>query len=309
MPRSARSRSSSGPPFATRSRTGAPTTSPSSSPTSPRSSPRSRCPLDAAMLQLSPPDRHGLCTLGTSVDAARRRPIRRGWCWRRSTRGCRARTATPWCRSRGCTPSRSPTGRSTRRAPSRRPRPRRASARSSPAWSRTAPRLQFGIGGIPDAVLARLHDKHDLGVHTEMFSDGLIDLVEAGVVTNRLQGGAPGAASSPSFVGGTQRLYDFVDDNPLRRVPPLRPHERPAAHQAQPDAWSRSTRRSRSTSPARSAPTRIGHRIFSGIGGQMDFIRGAALSRGGKPIIALPSTAARGQVSRIVSRSSLARAW
>ena len=137
--------------------------------------------------------------------------------------------------------------------------------------------LQLGIGGIPDAVLERLGSKHDLGVHTEMFSDGIIPLIE-GVVTNRLKE-VHRSRSVASFVGGTQRLYDFVHDNLLLEFHPCDRTNDPGIIRRNP-RWSPSTPRSRSTSPARFAPTPSAHRIYSGIGGQMDFMRGAALSEG-----------------------------
>lgn len=162
--------------------------------------------------------------------------------------------------------------------------------------------LQTGIGAIPDAVLERLMNKNDLGVHTEMFSDRMVDLVERGVVNNRCKKVYPGQLVT-SFVIGSQRLFDFVDDNPqviflpsditndtnlLRKLDHL-----VAVNSAlQIDLTGQVCADS------------LGHRIYSGIGGQMDFIRGAALSVGGLPIIALPSTAARGTVSRIVHELS-----
>ena len=91
--------------------------------------------------------------------------------------------------------------------------------------------LQIGIGAIPDAVLRRLGDKHDLGVHTEMFSDGLVDLHEGGVITNRRRRCIPGRTIT-SFVAGTRRLFDFVDDNPLVEFHPLRSHQRRARSSA-----------------------------------------------------------------------------
>jgi acyl-CoA hydrolase len=159
--------------------------------------------------------------------------------------------------------------------------------------------LQMGIGAIPDAVLRRLGDKHDLGVHTEMFSDGLIELIEGGVVTNRLKNVHPGR-SVTSFVNGTRRLYSFVHDNLLVEFHPcdrtndtglIRKNDKVVAINSALEI----------DLTGQVCADSIGHTIFSGIGGQMDFIRGAALSRGGKAIIALPSTAAKGKVSRIVS--------
>src|SRR5688572_18133401 len=158
--------------------------------------------------------------------------------------------------------------------------------------------LQMGIGGIPDAVLARLHNKRDLGIHTEMFSDRVVDLVESGAVTNRLKAVGTGRIVT-SFINGTRRLFDFVHDNPLVAFYPC--------------DWTNDTsiiRKNPKVVAINSAlqidltgqvcADSIGQRVYSGIAGQMDFIRGAALSPGGEPIIALPSTAARGRLSRLV---------
>ena len=159
--------------------------------------------------------------------------------------------------------------------------------------------LQLGIGAIPDAVLARLFEKRDLGVHTEMFSDRVIDLVDAGVITNRRKKVHPGRITT-SFAVGSQRLYDFVDDNPLVEFYPadhtndtavIRRNERVVAVNSAIEV----------DLTGQVAADSIGYRVYSGIGGQMDFIRGAALSPGGVPIIALPSTAASGTASRIVA--------
>ena len=160
----------------------------------------------------------------------------------------------------------------------------------------------MGIGAIPDAVLARLFGKHDLGVHTEMFSDRLVDLVEAGVITNRIKPTQTGRIST-SFVTGTRRLFDFINDNPLVHF-----------HGCD---WTNDTQlicKMPGMTAINSAiqvdltgqvnADSMGHRIYSGIGGQMDFIRGAARAPKGKAIIALPATAAGGTVSRIAAELS-----
>jgi acyl-CoA hydrolase len=159
--------------------------------------------------------------------------------------------------------------------------------------------LQTGIGAIPDAVLKRLANKHDLGVHTELFSDGLIDLIEGGVVTN-LRKAVHRGRTVTSFVNGTSRLYRFVHDNPFIEFHPcdrtndtalIRKNEKVVAINSALEV----------DLSGQVVADSIGFRIYSGIGGQMDFIRGAALSPGGKPIIALPAMAAGGQASRIVA--------
>ena len=159
--------------------------------------------------------------------------------------------------------------------------------------------LQLGIGAIPDAVLARLHSRQDLGIHTEMFSDGLVDLVKSGAVTNRLKHVHRGRIVT-TFVNGTQRLYDYVNDNPFVEFHPCNRTNDTAIIRRNDKVTAINSALEVDLSGQVVADS-IGFRIYSGIGGQMDFIHGAALSEGGKPIIALPATAAGGAVSRIVS--------
>ena len=157
--------------------------------------------------------------------------------------------------------------------------------------------LQMGIGAIPDATLARLGDKCDLGIHTEMFSDGLVPLVEAGVVNNSRKTVHKGRIVT-SFVSGSKKVLDFIDDNPMCEFHPcnytndtalIRRHDRMVAINSALEI----------DLTGQVCADSIGHRVYSGIGGQMDFIRGAALAREGKAIIALPSTAKKGTISRI----------
>jgi acyl-CoA hydrolase/L-amino acid N-acyltransferase YncA len=159
--------------------------------------------------------------------------------------------------------------------------------------------LQLGIGKIPNAVLSLLGERKNLGLHTEMFSDGVVDLCEQGVITNEKKGLLPGKAVA-SFAMGTKRLYDYLDDNPFFDF-------RPTEFVNSPLNIARNHRMVSINSALQIDITgqvsadSIGTRFYSGIGGQMDFIRGAAMSHGGKPIIALPSTAKDGTVSRIVA--------
>jgi acyl-CoA hydrolase len=158
--------------------------------------------------------------------------------------------------------------------------------------------LQMGIGAIPDAVLRRLRDKHDLGVHSEMFSDGVVDLVECGAITNRRKQVHPGRTVT-SFVVGTERLYNFVHDNPFVEFHPCDRTNDTSIIRKNPFVVAINSALEVDLSGQVCADS-IGFRIYSGIGGQMDFMRGSALSMGGKPIIALPSTASGGRLSRIV---------
>jgi 4-hydroxybutyrate CoA-transferase len=258
-----------------------------------------RIPLDCALLQLSPPDAHGYCTLGTSVDAAlaasasarlivaeinERMPRTLG------------HTLVPWSRVDAFMRS-------------DRPLHEHAGSEATPiddaigeqvaALVEDGATLQMGIGAIPDAVLRRLGNKHDLGIHTEMFSDGVIDLIDGGIITNRRKHVHQGRTVT-SFVAGTERLFRFVHDNPFVEFHPcdrtndtalIRKNEKVVAINSAIEV----------DLSGQVVADSIGFRIYSGIGGQMDFMRGAALSPGGKPIIALPSTAAGGTASRIVS--------
>ncbi len=158
--------------------------------------------------------------------------------------------------------------------------------------------LQFGIGAIPTATAEFLVDKKDLGIHTEMFTDAVVDLVEAGVITGDRKARNRGKLVA-AFMMGTRKLYEFVNDNPMVEMRPV--------------DFTNDTHVIRSFTnmtainsaievdlTGQVVADSIGHRLYSGIGGQMDFIRGAALAPGGRPIIALPSSAgADGSVSRI----------
>jgi acyl-CoA hydrolase len=159
--------------------------------------------------------------------------------------------------------------------------------------------IQLGIGGIPAATALALRDKRDLGVHTEMFTDVVVDLVEAGVVTGARKERNRGKLVV-AFMMGTQRLYDFVHDNPMV--------EMRSVDFTNDTHVIRSFNRMVAINSAieidltgQVVADSIGHRLYSGVGGQMDFIRGAGLAPEGRAIIALPSSGADGQVSRIVA--------
>jgi len=160
--------------------------------------------------------------------------------------------------------------------------------------------IQAGIGSIPDAALAALRDKKDLGVHTEMLSDGMIDLIEQGVVTNARKALDPGKTVT-SFVLGTRRAYDFVDGNADVLFRSTEYTNNPEIIARQPQMVSINGAVEVDLTGQVCADS-IGPTFYSGFGGQVDFIRGAARSPGGRPIIALPSTVRRGEISRIVPR-------
>jgi acyl-CoA hydrolase len=160
--------------------------------------------------------------------------------------------------------------------------------------------LQMGIGGIPDAVLSLLEGKRDLGIHTEMISDGLVRAMEQGIITGNKKTLHPGKVVA-TFILGTRKLYDFVHDNPLFEVHPV-DHTNDPFIIAQNDNMVAINSALEVDLTGQVCSDSIGTYIYSGFGGQLDFIRGAAASRGGKPIIALPSTAKQGTLSRIVPK-------
>jgi acyl-CoA hydrolase len=158
--------------------------------------------------------------------------------------------------------------------------------------------LQLGIGAIPAATALALTDKNDLGIHTEMFTDAVVDLVEAGVVTGAAKERNRGKIVT-TFLMGSPRLYAFVHDNPMVEMRAvdftndthvIRSFDRMVAVNSAIEV----------DLTGQVVADSIGHKVYSGVGGQMDFIRGAALAPEGRSIIALPSTAAGGGVSRIV---------
>jgi 4-hydroxybutyrate CoA-transferase len=159
--------------------------------------------------------------------------------------------------------------------------------------------LQLGIGAIPDAVLLFLHDKNDLGIHSEMFSEGVVDLYDEGVVTNRAKT-INRDKMVATFLMGTRRLYDFVDDNPAVNMFPVNVVNDPFRI-AQNDRVVAINSALQVDLMGQVVADTMGPAQFTGIGGQVDFVRGAARSRDGKAIIALPSTAKKGSVSRIVA--------
>jgi 4-hydroxybutyrate CoA-transferase len=158
--------------------------------------------------------------------------------------------------------------------------------------------LQMGIGEIPDAVLLFLKEKRNLGIHTEMFSDGVVDLFENGVVNGESKTLHRGKIIA-SFVLGSKRCFDFLDNNPFVEFHPSDYVNDPFVI-AQNDKMTAINSAISVDLTGQVCADSIGRRIYSGFGGQLDFIRGAARAKRGKPIIALPSTARGGRVSRIV---------
>ncbi len=253
-------------------------------------------PLDVALIHVSPPDRHGYCSLGTSVDVALAAlevsplVIAQINPHMPRTHGdglIHTSQINYWIEVNQALPE---TLLGEMDTTSKKIGKHCAELIEDGAC------LQMGIGAIPDAVLSSLHHHSRLGIHTEMFSDGVIDLVEKGVITGEHKKIHPHKIVA-GFVMGSRRLYDFVDDNPLTILVDI-------AYVNRTDVIRRNSKTTAINSAIEVDLTgqvcadTIGTYQFSGVGGQMDFIRGATLSEGGKAIIALPSVTSKGE-SRI----------
>ena len=253
-------------------------------------------PLDVAIVQLSTPNAHGQATLGTSVDAAMAAV--------QSARVVLAEVNAQMPRTLGH--SVVPMAKVAAFTRTDRPLIEHAHVELTADEKKIGALiadlvpdgacLQMGIGAIPDAVLERLGNKNDLGVHTEMFSDGLVPLMQAGNVTNARKKVHQGRTVT-SFVTGSRKLFDFVHDNQLVEFHPC-DRTNDTALIRKNDCVVAINSAIEVDLTGQVCADSIGHSIYSGIGGQMDFIRGAAVSHGGKPIIALPSMTSKG-ISRI----------
>jgi 4-hydroxybutyrate CoA-transferase len=253
-------------------------------------------PLDVALVQVSPPDQHGYCSLGVSVDVSRAAV--------QTAKHVLAQVNPRMPRTHG--DGLIHVSQFDALVESNEPLPEHghpalsevelAIGRHCAGLVEDGATIQMGIGAIPDAVLTALTGHKRLGIHTEMFSDGLIDLVECGVVTGQDKKTHPGKIVS-SFVMGTRKLYDFVDDNPLVVLLDMAYVNDTAVIRRNPKVTAINSAIEIDLTGQVCADS-IGTRQYSGVGGQMDFIRGASLSEGGKPVIALPSVTRRGE-SRI----------
>lgn len=255
-------------------------------------------PIDVALIQVSPPDKHGFCTLGTSVDIARaavdtaKHVI------------AQVNPLMPRTHGNGIVHVNKidvlvdhvqelPVVNYASKADE-------ASARIGEHVASLIPdgaTLQLGIGSIPDQVLKNIGSHKHLGLHTEMFSDGVVPLIEKGIIDNSNKKLNPGR-SVTSFLTGTRRLYDFVDDNPSIVVMDIGYVNDVSVIRQNPAVVAINSALEIDVTGQVCADS-IGTYQFSGIGGQMDFMQGASMSEGGKPIIAMPSTTHKG-FSRIV---------
>ena len=259
---------------------------------------RGHLPIDVCLIQVSPPDEHGFCSFGVGVD-----------CTKAACEAARiliAEVNEHMPRTLG--DSFIHVSKIHRIVESSRPLlelPQRIAAELHRKIARhvaplveDAATLQMGIGGVPDAVLAQLKDRKNLGIHTEMFSDGVMELVEAGVITNEKKTLHKGKIIA-GFLMGSKRLYDFVDNNPVIELHPSEYTNDPFVIAAN-DRMVAINSALQVDLTGQVCADSMGTRIYSGVGGQADFTRGAARSRGGRPIIALPATAREGTISRIV---------
>ena len=255
-------------------------------------------PIDVALIQVSPPDIHGYCTLGTSVDIARSAV--------EVAKKVIAQVNPRMPRTHGDGFIHTSKIDFIIEAAMELPELNYSSKVSSAieqigknvaSLIEDGATLQMGIGGIPDQVLKNLEGHRDLGIHTEMFSDGIIALIQKGVITNSRKKLNVGK-SVTGFMVGTRKLYDFVNDNPSIRVKDISYVNDTSIIRQNPRATAINSAIEIDLTGQVCADS-IGTYQYSGIGGQMDFIRGASLSEGGKPIIAIPSVTSKGN-SRIV---------
>jgi acyl-CoA hydrolase len=257
-----------------------------------------RRPLDVALVHVSPPDRHGYCTLGTSVDVAAAAVDVA------TTVVAQVNARMPRVHGDGLVhisdidhlvevddplPEEPPPALSDEE---------HAIGRHTASLVDDGATLQMGIGAVPDAVLAALSNHRHLGIHTEMWSDGALALIESGAVDNSRKKVHPGKTVS-GFVMGTRALYDFIDDNPSVVQLDIGYVNSAGVIARNPNVVAINSAVEIDLTGQVCADS-VGSRVISGVGGQMDFIRGASLSPGGRPIIALTSRSAKG-MPRIVA--------
>lgn len=255
-------------------------------------------PIDVALLQVTPPDRNGFVSLGPSVDISLTAA--------KVARHVIAVVNPRMPRTHGDTflhvseldamvEGEFELAQLNHRPPQEE---HRAIARHVAALIPDGATLQLGIGAIPDAILALLGNHQNLGVHSEMFSDGLIPLIEKGVINGSQKRINPNKVVA-GFVLGSRRLLDFIDDNPIFEFRQTRYTNNPFQIARNPKVCAVNAAIEVDLT-GQVCSDSMGHLPYSGIGGQVDFIRGAARSEGGMPFICLPSTAKQGSVSRIV---------
>jgi len=255
-------------------------------------------PIDVALLHVSPPDKHGFCSLGTSVDIVRSAI--------KNAKHVIAQVNQQMPRTHG--DGILHISQIDTIVEINEPLPEVSYISKIDEDTNTIGRycagliedkstLQMGIGAIPDAVLSCLGNHKDLGIHTEMFSDGILPLVESGVINNKFKAKHKGKIVT-GFAIGTKKLYDFIDDNPMVAFLDIDYVNDTKVIRANPKVVAVNSAIEIDIT-GQVCSDSMGTYQYSGVGGQMDFMRGAALSEGGKPIIALKSTTSHGH-SKIV---------
>lgn len=254
-------------------------------------------PVDVALIQVTPPDENGMCSLGISVDytlAAVKNA---------KTVIAQVNSRMPRTCGGGSISVEEIDVFVEHDAPILELTPpvigpvEEAIGRNCASLINDGDTLQLGIGAIPDAVLSSLYHKRDLGIHSEMFSDGVVELMERGVINNSRKTLHRGV-SVANFLMGTQRLYDFVNNNPQVEVYPVEYVNDPVVI-AQNDNMVCINSCVQVDLMGQVASESVGLRQISGVGGQVDFVRGAAMSKNGRSIMAMPSTV-KGKASKIV---------
>src|SRR5690625_195970 len=253
--------------------------------------------LDVAMVQVSPPDRHGFCSLGVSVDATRTAVLNASRVIAQVNPNMPRTHGDGLIHESEIDLAVSVDDPLAVHDPSELTDTELKIGRWCAGLVEDGATLQMGIGSIPDAVLASLKDHKDLGIHTEMFSDGVIPLIESGVVNNSKKRVHPNKVVA-TFALGTRKLYDYMDDNPLIQMLDVAYVNDTAVIRRNPRVTAINSAIEIDLTGQIAADS-IGTYQYSGVGGQMDSIRGASLSREGRPIIALPSVTRRGE-SKIV---------
>lgn len=255
-------------------------------------------PIDVALIEVSPPDSHGFCSFGIGVDTT----LTAAKCARYVVAQVNDQMPRTYGDSFIHVNDIDAIVESSRPLCAMKPAPitdmHVAIARNVAGLIEDGAVLQTGIGGIPDAVLPFLADRKDLGVHSELVSDGVIPLIEAGVITGARKNFKP-RKMIVGFALGTKRLFDFVDNNPIFEFHPTSWVNDPA-YIARNDKMVAINSALQIDLTGQVCSDSIGNQFYSGIGGQVDFLRGASRSKGGKAIIAVSSTAKNGAISRIV---------
>ncbi|MBS6277932.1 MAG: acetyl-CoA hydrolase/transferase family protein [Anaerostipes sp.] len=259
---------------------------------------RTTLPVDAVFLNLSPPDEHGYCSFGISVDYSKPAAMEAELVIAQINPSMPRTLGDSFIHISDIDYIVEADTPLIELPPAGISEVERAIGKNCASLIEDGDTLQLGIGAIPDAVLGFLKEKKDLGIHSEMISDGIVELYEGGVITNRRKSLHAGK-SIVTFLMGTRKLYDFADNNPAVELHPVDYVNDPYVI-AQNERLVSVNSCVQVDLMGQIVSASVGRRQISGVGGQVDFVRGANMSRGGKSIMAMPSTAAEGRISKIV---------